>query len=112
MFGIFRYTRSILHITLENISSLPIDFVHLAFEDSTVEKAQQILAECELSVSDTYETEYSLINEPVFSWSKDEVKTIEPRQTLALGISCFGKAGWYVFRYFVVYCGFLTYVKH
>ncbi|KXN89239.1 hypothetical protein AN958_05993 [Leucoagaricus sp. SymC.cos] len=85
--------RSTLRITLENISPLPIDFVHLAFEDSTIEPAQQALAEGELSVFDTYETEHSLIKEPVFSWDKDEVKPIAPGQTLALNISCLGKAG-------------------
>jgi len=109
---IFTCTRSTLHITLENISLLPIDFVHLAFEDSTVEPAQRMLAESELSVFDTYETEYSLINEPVFSWSKDEVQKIESGQILGLSISCLGKAGWYVFEYFVVYCRSLTSIKH
>lgn len=85
-----------MRITLENISSLPIDFVHLAFEDSTVEPAQQALAEGELSVFDTYETEHSLINEPVFSWNKDEAKPIGPGETLAMNVSCLGKAGWFV----------------
>lgn len=85
--------RSTLRITLENISPLPIDFVHLAFEDSTIEPAQHALAEGELSVFDTYETENSLINEPVFSWNKDEAEAIEPGQTLALNVFCLGKAG-------------------
>lgn len=89
--------RSTLRITLENTSLLPVDFVHLAFEDSTIEPAQQALAEGELSVFDTYETEHGLINEPVFTWDKDEAKTIEPGQTLTLNISCLGKATWCVF---------------
>jgi hypothetical protein len=88
------FPRSTLRITLENISSLPIDFLHLAFDDSTIEPAQQALAEGELSVFDTYETEHSLINEPVFSWNKDEAKSIEPGQTLSLSVFCLGKAGW------------------
>jgi len=86
--------------------------VHLAFEDSTVEPAQRMLAESDLSVFDTYETEYSLINEPVFSWSKDTAQTIKSGRTLGLTISCLGKAGWYVFEYFAVYCRLLTSIKH
>lgn len=62
-----------------------------------MEPAQQALAEGELSVFDTYETEHSLINEPVFTWSKDEARPIQPGQTLTLNISCLGKAGWCVF---------------
>lgn len=86
--------RSTLRITLENISLLPIDFVHLAFDDSTIEPAQQALAEGAMSSSDVYETEHSLINQPVFTWNKSEGRFIPPGHTLSLSISCFGKSGW------------------
>ncbi|XP_006458106.1 hypothetical protein AGABI2DRAFT_148600 [Agaricus bisporus var. bisporus H97] len=85
--------RSTLRITLENISLLPIDFVHLAFDDSTIEPAQQALAEGAMSSSDVYETEHSLINQPVFTWNKSEGRFIPPGHTLSLSISCFGKSG-------------------
>jgi hypothetical protein len=85
---------STLRMTLENISSLPIDFVHLAFDDSTIEPAQQALAEGEMSSSDIYETEHSLINQPVFTWNKNEGRLIPEGHTLSLSISCFGKSGW------------------
>ncbi|GLB34932.1 putative transport protein Trs120 or TRAPPC9, TRAPP II complex subunit [Lyophyllum shimeji] len=84
---------STIRITLENVSSLPVDFLRLIFDDSTIAPAQQALAEGELSVFDTYETEYSLIQRPVFSWNKDEVKLIQPGQKLSLTVTCIGKVG-------------------
>lgn len=57
--------------------------------------AQQALAEGELSVFDTYETEYDLINKPAFTWqSQKEFKEIAPSQKVVLIVSCFGKVGW------------------
>lgn len=72
-----------------------MDFIHLAFEDSTIEPAQKALSDGNLSVFDTYETEYSLIHDPVFSWDQDEAKSIEPNQNLTVTLQCFGKVGWY-----------------
>ncbi|KAF9264661.1 hypothetical protein L218DRAFT_861806 [Marasmius fiardii PR-910] len=84
---------STLQITLENISPLPIDFIRLACNDSTIAPAQQALAEGNLSVFETYETEYALINRPVFSWNKKDDVTILPHRKTTLSISCFGKVG-------------------
>ncbi|KAF8077925.1 TRAPP II complex [Lyophyllum atratum] len=84
---------STIRITLENVSPLPIDFLRLVFDDSTIAPAQQALAEGELSVFDTYETEYSLIQRPVFSWNKEEAKIIQPGQKLSLTVTCIGKVG-------------------
>ncbi|KAF6765224.1 TRAPP II complex [Ephemerocybe angulata] len=85
--------RSTVRLTVENISPHPVDFLRLAFDDSTIGPAQQALAEGELSVFGTYETEYSLINAPVFSWNPDEAKVIAPNQNLTLTVDCFGKVG-------------------
>lgn len=71
-----------------------IDFLRLAFDDSTIAPAQQTLAEGTLSVFDTYETEYDLLHRPMFSWNKDEVKDIPAGQKLTLTVNCFGKVGW------------------
>ncbi|KAF9464726.1 TRAPP II complex [Collybia nuda] len=84
---------STLRITLENVSALPIDFLRLAFDDSTIAPAQQALAEGDLSVFDTYETEHGLIHRPVFSWNKDEARQILPGQKLTLSVTCVGKVG-------------------
>jgi hypothetical protein len=89
--------RSTIRLTLENVSTLPIDFLRLSFDDSTMAPAQQALADGELSVFDTYETEYDLINRPTFSWqSPKEFKEVAPGQKIVLTVICFGKVGWCV----------------
>ncbi|KAG6832127.1 hypothetical protein H0H87_002439 [Tephrocybe sp. NHM501043] len=87
--------KSTIRITLENVSSLPIDFLRLVFDDSTIALAQQALSEGEMSVFDTYETEFSLIQRPVFSWNKEDTKDIHiwPGQKMTLTITCIGKVG-------------------
>ncbi|KAF8654133.1 hypothetical protein AX16_003664 [Volvariella volvacea WC 439] len=82
-----------IRMTLENVSSLPVDFLRLAFDDSTIAPAQLALSEGELSIFETYETEYDLIHRPVFSWDKDQARDIEPGQKVTLTITCHGKVG-------------------
>ncbi|KAJ6502507.1 TRAPP II complex [Mycena sanguinolenta] len=84
---------STIRITLENVSPLPIDFLRLAFDDSTIAPAQQALATGDLSVFDTYETEYDLLHRPVFSWNKEEAKVMPPGQKLTVNVNCYGKVG-------------------
>ncbi|KAJ7632643.1 transport protein Trs120 or TRAPPC9 TRAPP II complex subunit-domain-containing protein [Roridomyces roridus] len=84
---------STIRITLENVSALPIDFLRLVFVDSTIAPAQQALANGDLSVFDTYETEYDLLHRPVFSWNNDDAKGIAPGQKLTVNVHCFGKVG-------------------
>ena len=87
--------RSSIRLTLENISSLPIDFVHLTFDDSTITPAQQALADGALSVFDTYETEYDLIHRPVFTWdSERNAQEIQPGVKAVITVNCYGKVGW------------------
>ncbi|KAI0062282.1 hypothetical protein BV25DRAFT_1945461 [Artomyces pyxidatus] len=86
--------KSTLRLTLENVSSLPIDFLRLTFDDSTIGPAQTALAEGDLSVYDAYETEYELINRPVFSWSRDQENTeILPGRKVVVVVTCMGKVG-------------------
>ncbi|PSR74153.1 hypothetical protein PHLCEN_2v10109 [Hermanssonia centrifuga] len=86
--------KSSIRITLENTSSLPIDFMRLTFDDSTVAPAQQALADGGLSVFDTYETEYDLIHKPVFTWdSKASKQEIGPGEKTVVTVNCFGKVG-------------------
>ncbi|KAF9533009.1 TRAPP II complex [Crepidotus variabilis] len=85
--------KSIIRITLENVSSIPVDFLHLASEDSTIGPSQKALQEGNLSVFETYETEFNLIHRPVLTWDKDESKSIAPNQNLTLTLGCFGKVG-------------------
>lgn len=87
--------RSTIRLTLENVSTLPIDFLRLSFDDSTIAPAQQALADGELSVFDTYEMEYDLIHKPTFSWkSQKDFKEIAPGQKTVVTVVCFGKVGW------------------
>ena len=92
------FHRTTMRISLENVSELPVDFIRLVFDDSTIEPAQQALSEGDLSVFDTYETEYDLLHRPVFLWNKEEKRSIAPRQMLSLTIQAQGKVGWYVFK--------------
>lgn len=85
--------RSVIRLTLENVSHLPVDFVRLAFDDSTVAFAQQALSEGEMSVFETYETEYNLLHRPLFSWNKDELQAVAPGQKTTLNVVSYGKAG-------------------
>ncbi|KAH9901034.1 TRAPP II complex [Cubamyces lactineus] len=85
---------STIRITLENVSSLPVDLIRLTFDDSTIAPAQQALAEGELSVFDTYETEYDLVHRPVFTWdSEHEPQKIDPGHKRVITVNCFGKVG-------------------
>ena len=74
---------------------LPIDFIHLTFDDSTIAPAQQALSDGDLSVFDTYETEYDLIHRPVFAWdSKRNASEIQAGNKAVITINCYGKVGW------------------
>ena len=58
--------------------------------------AQQVLLEGELSVFDTYETEYDLIHRRILTWDAENTKVeIPPGKVMTVTVSCFGKAGWY-----------------
>jgi hypothetical protein len=81
-------------MVLENISKLSVDFVRLAFDDSTIAPAQQALTEGDLNVFDTYETEYELIHRPMLSWDSDSSRLIEPSDKSAISVQCLGKVGW------------------
>lgn len=94
---VLSFSRSTIRLTLENVSTLPVDFLRLSFDDSTMAPAQQALADGGMSVFETYETEYDLIHRPAFSWkSKDDFKEIAPGQKVTVTVLCFGKVGWYV----------------
>lgn len=85
---------SIIRLTLENISALPIDFLRLSFEDSTIGPAQEALSEGELSVFETYETEFDLLHRKAFSWRNEkEITNILPNQKVVLAVTCVGKVG-------------------
>ncbi|KAF8274883.1 transport protein Trs120 or TRAPPC9 TRAPP II complex subunit-domain-containing protein [Lactarius quietus] len=86
--------KSTLRLTLENVSNLPVDFLRLSFDDSTIAPAQAALAEGDMSIYDAYETEYQLINRPVFSWDQEQEDTEIPAgRKVAVVLTCNGKVG-------------------
>ncbi|KAG8877259.1 hypothetical protein FRB97_003560 [Tulasnella sp. 331] len=84
---------TIIRLALENVSSLPTDFLKLTFDDSTVPVAQHALAEGDLSVEEVYETEYDLINRPVLTWDGGHDHHIEPGRNYGVAVTCLGKVG-------------------
>ncbi|KAF8744659.1 hypothetical protein RHS02_01740, partial [Rhizoctonia solani] len=86
-----------IRLTVENVSLLPIDFLRMSFEDSTLPALQQALAEGELTIAEAYETEYELVNRPVLRWDLDGTDastiTLAPRQKMPIWVTCFGKEG-------------------
>ncbi|CAE6523362.1 unnamed protein product [Rhizoctonia solani] len=86
-----------IRLTVENVSLLPIDFLRMSFEDSTLPALQQALVEGELTVAEAYETEYELVNRPVLKWDLDGIDasniTLAPRQKMPIWVTCFGKEG-------------------
>ncbi|WVR06234.1 hypothetical protein IAU60_003264 [Kwoniella sp. DSM 27419] len=93
---------SSIRITLENSSSVPIDFIKLTFEDSTAREAQAIIHEGELTSEQAYELEWDQLKRPVFTWQREQQDDaaavdgkvlIAPGGRLTLNVRCLGKVG-------------------
>ncbi|KAG8889667.1 hypothetical protein FRB99_003967, partial [Tulasnella sp. 403] len=85
--------RSTIRLTLENISTIPVDFLKLGFDDSTISAAQHMLTEGDLSVAEAYETEYDLVHRPVFTWQGTTDQSILPDKKAIVTVTCLGKYG-------------------
>ncbi|KIR54356.1 hypothetical protein I315_02836 [Cryptococcus gattii Ru294] len=92
---------STIQITLENTSSIPINYLRLSFEDSTVRAATGIVQECELGAEEAYELDWDVRNRNVFTWEnpvtldagEGEESLIIPGGRKVLKIRCLGKIG-------------------
>ncbi|WVF69319.1 hypothetical protein IAT40_004095 [Kwoniella sp. CBS 6097] len=86
---------SVIRITLENASSVPIDFVKLTFDDSTAREAAAIIQEGELTPEQAYEIEWDRLKRPVFVWERDDKDqiVIPPGGRTTLSVRCLGKVG-------------------
>nr|KIR86192.1 hypothetical protein I308_03729 [Cryptococcus tetragattii IND107] len=92
---------STIQITLENTSSIPINYLRLSFEDSTVRAATRILQESELGAEEAYELDWDVRNRNVFTWEnpmilvagEGEESLIIPGGRKVLKIRCLGKVG-------------------
>lgn len=90
-------SRTIIHLTLENTSRVPVDFLNLTFEDNLKRRNDALLDEGNLSETETYEMERDATDRPVLQWDRPaEGIMIAPGQRGHLRIKCFGKPGWYV----------------
>ena len=87
--------RSIIRITLENISAIPVEFLHLDFEDSVKSEETVLLGEGDMNVLDAYEVEHSLTQRPVFSWDGQPTGSVlVPGKEMIVDVRCFGKPRW------------------
>ena len=85
--------RSTIRITVENTSSVPVDFIKLSFEDSLSAAAQSVIAEAELSPQHAYELEWDMLNRPVFQWDCETGMRIPAGGRSTIVVSCLGKVG-------------------
>jgi hypothetical protein len=63
---------SMIRLTLENSSSIPVDYIKLTFDDSTSREAQAIINEGELSPEQAYELDWDQMNRPSLVWEVQE----------------------------------------
>lgn len=92
---------STIQITLENASPIPINYLKLSFEDSTVRAATRIAQDNELGAEEAYELDWDVRNRSVFTWEnpvtlgagEGEEGLIIPGGRKVLKIKCLGKVG-------------------
>lgn len=85
---------SVIRITVENSSQVPVDFVKLSFEDSVTREAQILLADGEQSPQQAYELDHDISKQPVFSWDNSTPLFIPPGGRATLSVQVLGKVGW------------------
>lgn len=82
-------------LTLRNVSSCPVDFVFITFQDSISKQIREALAKDNIT-SDTYELELRLVTNRALSMKHQlsgEDSFIPPGHTKTFTIDVFGKAG-------------------
>lgn len=88
--------RTTIRLTLENIGSIPVDFVTLTFSDSTSQLTTMgnNNSGVELSAEDAYELDLFLKKMNVFSWSREVECHIPVGGTREIKVDVLGKRGW------------------
>ncbi|GAA5873361.1 hypothetical protein JCM3774_000758, partial [Rhodotorula dairenensis] len=84
---------STIRISLENASSVPVDFVHVTCTDSLTTATRQYLSDAELSAAEIYELEFDAVEKPVFRWLGSQDFAIAPGSSRVIEIECRGKIG-------------------
>jgi hypothetical protein len=82
-------------ITLQNISTTPVDLLLFSFQDSTQAPLQTALSKRDASPAELYEYELILARKQALRWIKkgDEVPYIEPGGTASFDFEILGKPG-------------------
>ena len=77
------------------MSSLPINFLELNFDDSTQREANEALSDTDVDTFHAYEIEYSIVKHPAFIWDRADANlVIPPGRESVIAVKCFGKFGW------------------
>ncbi|GMK53639.1 hypothetical protein CspeluHIS016_0102250 [Cutaneotrichosporon spelunceum] len=84
---------SVIRITVENSSPVPVDFVKLSFEDSVTREAQYLLADGEQTPQKAYELDYDISKQPIFTWDNKAPLSIPPGGRTTLSVQVLGKVG-------------------
>ncbi|EEH16791.1 hypothetical protein PABG_06878 [Paracoccidioides brasiliensis Pb03] len=84
-------------ITLQNVSTCPVDFISFRFEDSTSRQLQSALNNKDNLPADIFELELKLSTNPTLTWRRNELNqselSIAPGKTTTFTVDVFGKAG-------------------
>ncbi|RIB16973.1 TRAPP II complex [Gigaspora rosea] len=79
---------------LENVGKIPVDYISLSFQDSTIESTQAILKSSDIPAEEAYEMELFAHKQPVFSWENPDTPfNILPAEEFVININLFGKRG-------------------
>ncbi|KWU44001.1 hypothetical protein RHOSPDRAFT_34430 [Rhodotorula sp. JG-1b] len=84
---------STIRITLENASTVPVDYVHITCADSLTTATRQYLSDAELEAAEIYELEVDAVERPVFRWLGSQGFSIAPGSSRVLEVECRGKIG-------------------
>jgi hypothetical protein len=84
-------------ITLQNISSCPVDFVLFTFQDSTTRQLQSALRNKDLLAVEIYELELKLATQPALKWRREGPQSddwnIPPGEKATFTVDVLGKPG-------------------
>lgn len=89
---LFDGEKSVIRITLENSSSVPVDFIKLSFDDSVSREAQAKMSE-EITPQQAYDLDFDMTHRPVFTWDKNSKIYIPPGGRTTLQVEVLGKVG-------------------
>lgn len=85
--------KSVIQITLENSSQVPVDFVRLSFDDSVTREAQHVLLDVDIAPEQAFELQQDISERPVFAWDSGTDLSIPPGGRATISVRILGKVG-------------------